>query len=130
MKTFSISMAVIAGCLVMAAGQRPNRRGQTTFPGGPQRSLQFENDEVAVWRTVIPPNAPLVMHTHQHPRVIVALNGGTMKVVNDDGSSEIHEWETGKAYWLPLSEGLKRHADQNTGSKPIEVMVVELRKAQ
>ena len=69
------------------------------------------------------------MHTHQHPRVIVALGGGTMKVVYEDGTSEAHNWETGKAYWLPTSEGTKRHADLNTGSKPIEVMVVELKKA-
>jgi hypothetical protein len=52
-----------------------------------------------------------------------------MKVVNEDGTFEMHPWETGKAYWLPASEGLKRHADQNQGAKPIEVMVVELKKA-
>lgn len=94
-----------------------------------QRTPQFENENVAVWKTVVPPNAPLTMHTHQHPRVIIALTGGTMKVVYEDGTSEMHNWETGKAYWLPTSEGLKRHADVNTGSKPIEVMVVELKKA-
>lgn len=69
------------------------------------------------------------MHTHQHPRVIIALTGGTMKVVYEDGTSEMHNWETGNAYWLPASEGLKRHADVNMGSKPIEVMVIELKKA-
>lgn len=98
-------------------------------PGvGAQRTPQFENDDVAVWKTVVPPNAPLTMHAHQHPRVIVALVGGAMKVVYEDGSSEMQNWETGKAYWLPASEGMKRRADLNTGTKPIEVMVVELKK--
>jgi quercetin dioxygenase-like cupin family protein len=94
-----------------------------------QRIPQFENDDVKVWRTVVMPNAPLTMHTHDHPRVIVALSGGTMKVVNEDGSSETHRWDTGKAYWLSLEEGKKRHADANQGDKPIEVMVVELKNA-
>ena len=94
-----------------------------------QRTPQFENDDVKVWRTVVMPNAPLTMHTHDHPRVIVALSGGTMKVVNEDGSSETHRWDTGKAYWLSLEEGKKRHADANQGDKPIEVMVVELKNA-
>jgi len=94
-----------------------------------QRTPQFENDDVAVWKTVVSPNAPLTMHTHQHPRVIVALKGGTMKVQYEDGTSESHTWETGKSYWLPASEGMKRHADVNTGPQPIEVMVVELKKA-
>jgi quercetin dioxygenase-like cupin family protein len=94
------------------------------------RIPQFENDDVKVWKTTVMPNAPLAMHTHDHPRVIIALSGGTMKVVNEDGTSETHQWDTGKAYWLPLEEGKKRHADANQGSKPIEVMVVELKNAK
>lgn len=94
-----------------------------------QRTPQFENDDVSVWKTVVMPNAPLTMHTHQHPRVIIALSGGAMKVVNEDGTSESHQWDTGKAYWLPVEEGKKRHADANQGSRPIEVMVVELKKS-
>lgn len=96
----------------------------------PQRIPQFENDDVKVWRTTVMPNAPLAMHTHDHPRVIIALSGGTMKVVNEDGTSETHQWDTGKAYWLSLEEGKKRHADANQGNKPIEVMVIELKNAK
>ena len=95
-----------------------------------QRTPQFENADVRVWKTVVPPNAPLTMHTHEHPRVIIALSGGTMKVVYEDGTSEVHQWETGKAYWLSTEEGKKRHADANQGAKPIEVMVVELKNAK
>jgi hypothetical protein len=102
----------------------PQQTGQT------QRIPQFENEDVAVWRTTIAPNAPLTMHTHQHPRVIIALSGGTMKVVNEDGTSEQHQWDTGKAYWLPVEEGRKRHGDANLGSKPIEVMVVEVKNSR
>jgi len=94
-----------------------------------QRTPQFENSDVKVWKTVVMPHAPLTMHTHERPRVIVALSGGTMKIVNEDGTSESQVWETGKAYWLPLAEGKKRHADANLGDKPIEVMVIELKNA-
>jgi len=94
-----------------------------------ERTPQFENEDVKVWKTVVMPHAPLTMHTHEHPRVIVALAGGTMKIVNEDGTSETEQWETGKAYWLPLAEGKKRHADANLGDKPIEVMVIELKNA-
>ena len=40
------------------------------------------------------PNAPLTMHRHDHPRVIIALSGGTMKIVDQQGKSEEHVWET------------------------------------
>jgi beta-alanine degradation protein BauB len=95
-----------------------------------QRVPQFENEDVRVWKTVVTPNAPLAMHTHEHPRVIIALSGGSMKVVNEGGKSEVHQWETGKAYWLSAEQGKSRHADVNVGEKPIEVMVVELKNAK
>jgi len=96
--------------------------------GQSQKLPQFDNQDVNVWKSIVMPNAPLVMHTHEHARVIIALAGGTMKIVYENGQSEMHQWETGKAYWLSTEEGKRRHADVNTGNKPIEVMVVELLK--
>jgi beta-alanine degradation protein BauB len=93
-----------------------------------QRYPQFENDDVKVWKSVIYPNAPLAMHRHDHPRVLIALKGGDMKIVEDTGKSEDHPWETGHAYWLPANPPGTQHADVNAGKEPIEVMVVELEK--
>jgi hypothetical protein len=68
------------------------------------------------------------MHRHEHGRVIIALKGGIMKIVEQSGASEAHVWETGKAYWLPPNAPGTMHADVNAGDHPIEVMVVELKK--
>ena len=93
-----------------------------------QRVAQFENEDVKVWKSLVLPNQPLTMHRHDHPRVIIALKGGTMKIVEQDGAPETHVWETGKAYWLPANAPNTKHADVNAGAEPIEVMVVELEK--
>jgi beta-alanine degradation protein BauB len=93
-----------------------------------QRIQQFENDDVKVWRSVVIPNAPLTMHRHEHGRVIIPIAGGTMKIVTEGGASETHQWDTGNAYWLPANPPNQVHADLNAGTKPIEVMVVELKK--
>jgi hypothetical protein len=90
------------------------------------REPQFDNDEVKVWKSLVLPNSPLPFHRHEHPRVIIALKGGTMKILEETGQSELHEWQTGKAYWLPKNPAGTRHQDVNVGDKPIEVMVVEL----
>jgi quercetin dioxygenase-like cupin family protein len=116
--------AVLAGISGLTGSQQkptPPAQKQT------QRIPQFDNEDVRVWRSVIAPNAPLTMHRHEHPRVIVALNGGTIKIVEDNGKSEAHVWETGKAYWLPANAPNTVHADVNQGDQPIEVMVVELK---
>lgn len=94
------------------------------------REPQFENTEVKVWKSVVLPNDPLPSHRHEHPRVIIALAGGTMKILEDSGRSEIHQWQTGKAYWLPSNPPGTLHQDINIGEKPIEVIVVELQNAK
>jgi hypothetical protein len=53
-----------------------------------------------------------------------------MKILEEDGQSELHEWQTGKAYWLAANRPGTRHQDINVGREPIEVMVVELENAK
>jgi hypothetical protein len=115
--------AVVMAFLLGAAAAMYSQQGATQT----QRIAQFENDDVKVWKSVILPNVPLTMHRHEHPRVIVALSGGTMNIVQQSGPTEQHIWETGKAYWLPANPAGTVHADVNAGDKPIEVMVVELK---
>ena len=59
------------------------------------RASQFENDEVRVWKTTLMPNVELPAHRHDHPRVIVALGSGTVRIVPQPGAPEIHRWEAG-----------------------------------
>jgi quercetin dioxygenase-like cupin family protein len=119
-----VVIAVLGSLLLAAAGviHSPQTASQT------QRFPQFENEDVKVWKSVVLPNQPLTMHRHDHPRVIIALKGGTMKIVDQSGAEEPHVWDTGKAYWLPANPPGTRHADVNAGDQPIEVMVVELEK--
>lgn len=93
------------------------------------REPQFDNPEVKVWKSLVLPNNPLPLHRHEHPRVIIALRGGMMKILEESGQSELHDWQTGHAYWLPANAPGTRHQDVNVGDQPIEVMVVELQKA-
>jgi quercetin dioxygenase-like cupin family protein len=94
------------------------------------REPQLENTEVRVWKSTILPNDPLPLHRHEHPRVIVALRGGTMKIQEESGESTLHQWQSGKAYWLPANAPGTRHQDINVGTQPIVVMVVELQNAK
>jgi hypothetical protein len=119
-----IGIAFVLGILVGGLGVM--RSQQTT--AATQRIMQFENDDVKVWKSVVVPNAPLAMHRHEHGRVLIALRGGTMKIVEQNGTSEAHVWDTGKAYWLPANAPGTMHADVNAGHQPMEVMVVELKK--
>jgi quercetin dioxygenase-like cupin family protein len=92
--------------------------------------LQFENDKVRVWKSLILPNSPLPFHRHEHPRVLIALQGGKMKILEETGPGEAQDCKTGNAYWLPANAPGTRHQDVNVGDAPIEMMVVELSRGQ
>lgn len=126
MKKALIRAALAAGTVLLFgfAGWTHSRQNAAQT----QRVPQFENEDVKVWKSVILPNQPLTMHHHDHPRVIIALKGGSVEIVDQSGAKESHVWETAKAYWLPANPPNRQHADVNIGDQPVEVMVVELEK--
>ena len=118
---FWVLAAIVATGTAVAALQ--------TAATGTRREPQFDNDHVRVWKSTILPNQPLSLHRHDHGRTIVVLEGGTLDVVNAAGQTQTTlTWETGKAYWLDADPQGQQHADLNRGTKPIEVMVVEMRQ--
>jgi hypothetical protein len=121
--TFNRALAVSAVALSLFAAVR----AQTAAPQS-ERVDQFENGAVKVWRTTVLPHQPLALHHHDHPRVIVALSDGTMDLVDSSGTHDVHVWQKDHAYWLPAMPTGSLHADVNTGSVPLRVMVVELKK--
>lgn len=119
-----VVIGVLGSLLLAAAGVIHSQQAASQT----QRFPQFENEDVKVWKSVVLPNQPLSLHRHDHPRVIIALKGGTMKIVDQKGAEEQHVWDTGKAYWLPANPPGTKHADVNGGDQPSEVMVVEMEK--
>ena len=118
-----LGIAAILACVTQLGAQTPPA-AQT----GTRRIPQFENDHVRVWKSIIEPNQPLTQHRHEHGRTLIALAGGTMKIVQANGSSKAVVWETGKAYWLDADPPGQTHADVNEGPGAIEVIVVEMKK--
>jgi len=120
-RTIALNAIVITAVLLVASAVWSADQSPAT-----QRIRQFENAHVKVWKSTIVPNAPLPLHRHDHGRVIIAPQGGTMKIEDQSGTSETHVWETGKAYWLPANSPNTMHRDINVGDHPIEVIVVEV----
>lgn len=121
-KRIGIGLALVA---LGAAAGGGFAAGTATVTG---RTPLFENPQARVWKSVIAPNSPLPFHRHEHPRALIALVGGKMKILEHDGSSETFDWKSGQAYWLPANAPGTTHQDVNVGDKPIEVIVVELSK--
>lgn len=119
----SVNMMVVAMAALMMAATMAVGAWQTQTT---RREPQFENEHVRAWKSIIMPNQPLALHRHEFGRTIVALKGGTLDVVNEQGeTTKQMVWETGKAYWLDADPAGELHGDMNRGTEPIEVIVVE-----
>lgn len=104
---------------------------QQQDPSRTRREPQFENEHVKVWKSIIMPNQPLSLHRHDHGRALIALTDGPLDVTDASGKTmSTYKWEKGKAYWLGPDAPGTSHADVNRLDRPIEVIVVELKKDQ
>lgn len=124
MRAIVVGMALAVG--LTACGQAAVEE-QGTEQEVTRRVPQFENEHVEVWKTIILPDQPLSMHRHDNPRAIIALRGGTLTLVNENGAERDMVWETGSAYWLDIDAEGELHGDVNKGSEPMEVIVVQLK---
>ena len=126
---FLLALGSLNGSSAFADPEQSKAAGET------HRILQFENEQVRVWKTIILPNQPLKYHRHDHPRILVALTDTQLRVTEEnkasspDNPDHVHNWKKNNAYWLDADpKDAPLHGDVNESDHPMEVMVIELKK--
>ncbi len=85
----------------------------------------FENEQVRVVRITYGPGEKSVMHYHP-AGVAVFLSDSQVRFTSADGKTVDVTGKRGQATW----EAAGMHLPQNTGDKPMEVMLVEMKGKQ
>jgi len=84
--------------------------------------VEFENDQVRVLRITYGPHEKSVMHEHPGS-VAVFLAEGQAKFTLPDGKTQDAPFKAGSTQW----EAAGKHLPENTGDKPFELVLVELK---
>ena len=84
--------------------------------------VEFENAKVRVLRANYGPHEKSNMHSHPDA-VAVYLTDGQIKFTFPDGKTADKSGKSGTVIWTPATT----HLPENTGDKPFEVVVVELK---
>ena len=84
--------------------------------------VEFENSEVRVLRITYGAHEKSVMHSHPDA-VAVFLTDGSVRFHTPDGKSVDMTPKAGDSRWTPAGP----HLPENTGEKPFEVVLVELK---
>jgi len=90
-----------------------------------KNKLVLENDRVRVYEVKNPPGGTLKMHSHP-AHVVYFLDAGKAKFTNADGKVTEAAVKAGEALW---SEPVT-HSVENTGTTPLNAIVVELKDAK
>lgn len=94
-----------------------------------KRISLLDNNQVNVWKTIIYPsrNQQLKMHRHEFNRVLIALNDGELKIVNDHGNAHYLKLKKEQAYFLNKDIQNELHTDENISGHLVKVVVVEIK---
>ena len=113
---FIVAVAVGMGVAANAAAQDPITSNPKVY------HLVFENDTVRVLHVSVPPGGKTVIHEHPDNAVVV-LKAGKIKFTGEDGKSQEVDMKAGDAMWSPAG----KHRGENTGTGPIDAVIVELK---
>ena len=124
MKVSKSGVAACLSCFLAGAGVMWAQQQAVS-----RREPQFENDQMKVWKSIIMPKQPLSLHRHEHGRALVALTDGQLRVGDKAGKVlDTYNLKAGTAIWLGVDPPGQMHADVNPGNRPVEVIVVQLKK--
>ena len=119
MRRVPISMPVLL-LLAMAA---PARAQDPTKVDAKHYKVEFENDQVRVLRITYGAGEKSVMHEHPDALAIF-LTDAKGKFTLPDGSTQAPDMKAHTTMWTPAG----KHLPENTGDKPFELVLVELKK--
>ncbi len=89
-----------------------------------QCKIAFENDYVRVLRWTETPGDKTPMH--EHPAMVtISLSAGKTRFTSPDGKSTVVDAKAGQVTWSDP----EKHSSENLGTRPGEVIQVELKKA-
>jgi beta-alanine degradation protein BauB len=83
----------------------------------------LENDRIRMMEVTFAPGDSIAMHSHPD-HVVYTVNGGTLRVTTSDGKTMVADLKAGDPIWFSAVI----HAAKNIGTKPIKLVVVELKE--
>jgi len=89
--------------------------------------IQTENEQVRVSKIKLSAGEEVGLHRDELPRVVIALKGGIIKRLEEDGSINEVQFPTGEAVFLEADPIGQMHRGVNSSDSEIEIFVIELK---
>ena len=115
--TVVLGVALIVGRVTVLAAQDAAKVDATHY------KVMSENAQVRILHVHYGPHEKSVMHTHPDS-VVVSLSGGKTMFHLPDGKTQVVEMKPGDSMFTPHTV----HLPENVGDKPMDAVLIELKK--
>jgi hypothetical protein len=96
------------------------------------QSLSFEvltdNEDVRVAKCTIEATEEVGLHRFDNPHIVIGVKGGTIRRLEQDGSTNDVHFPTGRAVHRDADPAGKYNRSVNVSGHEIELIVIELKK--
>src|SRR6266498_1334992 len=97
--TIMFGGAIVAAAVVSGSSRTPSSPSvvsgfSRTQHAEMQRVPQFDNERATSWRSIIPPHTQSPLHRHDHFRALIALTGGDLRAVTENGDTSVTHLES------------------------------------
>ncbi len=89
--------------------------------------IQFENEELRVSKWKLMPGEGVGLHRDEYPAAVYALQGGTIRRLEADGSTTDVTFPTGVVIKRDVDPLEELHSSLNKSDHPIEALMVEFK---
>lgn len=86
--------------------------------------VAVDNDLVRILAATQAPGEKTPLHRHARSRVIVFLDDGDLRTIDEQGGAKDEHWKAGQVVWSGPT-GL--HISQNPGATPLRIVEIELK---
>lgn len=89
--------------------------------------VEVDKENVSIVRVVIFPQEEIGLHRHDYPKIAIALQGGVMTRVEEDGRESEVEFPTGVAVYRPADPEGELHRAVNRSDQTIELLLIQIK---
>jgi len=89
--------------------------------------VQFENSHIKVCRAKIEANEEIGLHRDEIPSLVIAIKGGVLTRIEEDGSENVVAFPTGTPVFRDVDPEGSLHRTQNRSNEPVEIVIIQLK---
>lgn len=90
--------------------------------------VRFENENVRIEWAYVYPYEEIELHRDDYQHLVIAVQGGTITRIEEDGTIELVDFPTGMLVVRQIDPPGQYHRSYNDSPNPVELTIIQIKK--